>query len=128
MATTDEKEVQHSVPCTQKDNIAHLHKKMDRLYEIIEGNGKPGMKTDLALVVDHVTEIKSRLSSTMEVNNELEVQRRVAFEVSKIEQRDKEEKEKKRNSLIKKAEIFVAFTGGSTGIILLIREIWKILN
>jgi hypothetical protein len=109
--------VNHAVPCTQVDNIAHLKDTqteikddIKQIFKIIDGNGSgKGMKVDLALVCDQLEkigpmlgEIKTRLSSVSEVNTEIEVQSRVQNEVKKAIDTYKETKAKEEESVIKK--------------------------
>ena len=77
MPDKDSSTVMHSVPCTQSQNIADIKKDINKLHEIIDGNGKDGMRTDIALLKENTDHIKKKLSGTMEVNTELEITRRV---------------------------------------------------
>ena len=69
--------VMHSVSCVQSQNIADIKCDISKIHEIIDGNGKIGMKTDIALLKENTEYIKKKLSGTMEVNTELEIARRV---------------------------------------------------
>jgi len=93
----------HSVPCTQEDNISNMKSDINEikadvksLHTTIDGNGKPGMKTDLALLVSDVSYIKKKLSASAEIDNELEIQRRVVVEVEKREKDRQDVKFKKK--------------------------------
>jgi hypothetical protein len=98
----------HSNPCVQEIRIGHLegdvkqiNTNIDRLFEIIDGNGKPGMKTDLKIACLTIEQIEKKLSAKVEIETELEIQRRVAAEAQKI-------KEKYEAKKIKRIELFLA--------------------
>ena len=88
---SDNDNVMHGTRCNQADNIKHLKsdiseikKDLNSIFYTLDGNGKPGMKTDLAIVVkdvgsmkDSIEEIKQRFSTVAEIDFELEVSRRV---------------------------------------------------
>ena len=80
-----------SIPCNQVDNIQHLkngqdtiQKDINKIWVVLDGNGKPGLRTDIALMSQSIQEIKTKLSATSEINMELEIQRRVNIETGKI--------------------------------------------
>lgn len=54
---------------------------IDKIYLIIDGNGKPGMKSDLHDLVKTTKDIEIKLSGYTQVNNELEIARRVEMEL-----------------------------------------------
>jgi len=99
MPDKDSSTVMHSVPCTQSQNIADIKKDINKLHEIIDGNGKDGMRTDIALLKENTDHIKKKLSGTMEVNTELEITRRVREREREI----REEFEAKKNIKFSKA-------------------------
>jgi hypothetical protein len=89
----------HTIPCSQVDNIAHLKNDIAELKEsnrkifnVIDGNGSgKGMKTDLALVVQKLSKMEEWASSQGEINIEIEVQKRVKDELERkqVVQEDK---------------------------------------
>ena len=78
-------------PCTKAEEIKTIGEKVESLYKTINGNGNgKGMKTDLALVVKSNEEISKsladltlKMSGRAEVDNAIEVERRVSQELEK---------------------------------------------
>ena len=90
---TPEQHPMHTYPCSQAYQIK-------KLVEAIEGNGKKGLRVEMALVKDHVASIDTRiseiqlsLSSKAEVDLEIEVDRRVN---AKLDQKKLQEEIKAR--------------------------------
>lgn len=90
---TPEQHPMHTYPCSQAYQIK-------KLVEAIEGNGKEGLRVEMALVKDHVASIDTRiseiqlsLSSKAEVDLEIEVDRRVN---AKLDQKKLQEEIKAR--------------------------------
>ena len=98
MSNPDDNTIYHGVPCSQSDNIGHLKsdvseikRDINTLYYSIDGNGKPGMKMDLAIVKKDLGEVKTsigeinkKLSTVAEIDLELEVSRRVHTRLNEI--------------------------------------------
>ena len=81
----------HTYPCSQAEHIR-------RIVNIIDGNGdgKPGMRGEILLIKHHIGEIDKKveailesLSAKAQIDDEIEIERRVNV---KMEQREKEKK------------------------------------
>lgn len=83
--------VKHSTPCTQQSVI-------ERLDEAFNGNGKPGMKTEIVLIKNHletidgnIDKIMSTLSAKKEIENAVEIERQVQLELARIAKEGRKE-------------------------------------
>jgi len=101
MPGKDSSTVMHSVPCAQNQNIADIKSDLNSLHEIIDGNGKQGMKTHIALLMESTEQIRKKLSGTMEVNTELEITRRVREQEEKLRKEFEDKKNVKFSKAVK---------------------------
>lgn len=106
MSDRKEETVMHTYPCSQA-------KAINKLVEVIDGNGKIGMKVEMVLVKKRlesidtsIKEIQISLSNKSEVDLAIEVERRVntRLEQVKLEEEKRKGKETERK-IVKRGEV-----------------------
>ena len=108
MSNPSQREILHQNPCTQTNTILEIHRRIGSIETTINGvNGNDGMKTDLAIVKlsaksmeKKLDDLSSSFSTKSEIDDTLEVQRRVDIEVKKRleEERQKLLQDKERKA------------------------------
>ena len=131
-STISEKNTGHNVPCIQVDNIRHLagdqqeiKSNVQKLFNIIDGNGNTGMKTDVARLVDSVDHIKEMVSFNSELRIEQEVQLRVKNKEDELRKGLLNNVDRKKSSLWNKTGIVIA---AISAIIILVFQILNYLK
>jgi len=131
-STISEKNTGHNVSCIQVDNIKHLtgdqqeiKSNVQKLFNIIDGNGNPGMKTDVSRLVDSVDHIKEMVSFNSELRIEQEVQLRVKNKEDELRKGLLNNVDRKKSSLWNKTGIVIA---AISAIIILVFQILNYLK
>ena len=131
-STISGKNTGHNVPCIQVDNIRHLagdqqeiKSNVQKLFNIIDGNGNPGMKTDVARLVDSVDHIKEMVSFNSELRIEQEVQLRVKNKEDELKKGLLNNVDRKKSSLWNKIGIVIA---AISAVIILVFQILNYLK
>ena len=131
-STISGKNTGHNVPCIQVDNIRHLasdqqeiKSNVQKVFNIIDGNGNPGMKTDVARLIDSVDHIKEMVSFNSELRIEQEVQLRVKNKEDELKKGLLNNVDRKKSSLWNKIGIVIA---AISAVIILVFQILNYLK